>query len=92
MELKDQVNYAYSLIQLMKMANGRTLQDLFLMQDFKILQINFCDTAVGSISVRSLTEVLKLIEEVRLNLWVELQHPPTYQHMREALRPNSWYR
>lgn len=92
MELKDQVNYAYSLIHLMKKANGRTLQDPFLMQDFKIRQINFCDTAVGSISVRSLTEVLKLIEEVRLKLWVELQQPPTYQNMREALRPTSWYR
>lgn len=92
MELKDQVNYAYSLIQLMKKANRRTLQDPFLIGDFKILQINFCDTAVGSISVRSLAEVLKLLEEVRLKLWVELQQPPTYQHMREALRPTSWYR
>lgn len=92
MQLRDQVCYAYTLIGLMKASRHRSLDDPFTLDDLDMAKINLCNTAIATISIRSLQEILYLIEKERKQLAKHLHEPPTYQDMRSQFRPDTFYR
>lgn len=92
MQLRDQVSYAYTLIGLMKVSKHRKLDDTFTLEDLDLRQIKLCNTAIATISILSLQEILCLIERERQLLKKQKHESPTYQDMRNLFRPDTFYR
>lgn len=92
MRLCDKRNYAYILIQLIKTANGCSLDSVFTLDDFNLVTLNICDCAIGTISMSDLQDVLRLIEKEQYKLEKQKQSKATYQDMRQIFEPTAFYR
>ena len=92
MQLRDQVSYAYILIGLMKASKHRRLDDPFTLDVFDLKKINLCNTAIATLQILSLQEILYLIEKERTYLQQHKHEPPSYQDMRNHFKPNTFYR
>lgn len=80
--------YAYTLIQMIKHSRNKRLNDPFFPNDFNIYKMNFIDSAIGSISVIHLQDILSLINTTYLQLRKTQKDRPTYKDMRNAFAPS----
>lgn len=84
---EDKKYYAYTLIQMIKHSQNKSLNDTFSPNDLDMYKINFISTAIGGISVLYLQEILQLIKNIYLQLSTQ-KKLPTYEDMRHALSPS----
>lgn len=81
--------YAYELIGIMKRTSNKKGSDLFVMDDFKLLRMNLISTSLATISLKSTQEVLNYIEKCREQLLMQNHRFPSYEELREELRPDQ---
>lgn len=87
----DQENYAYTLINLIKLSSGHSLDDVFQLSDFDLLTLNLTDYALGTVSISDLQDILLLIKNVSEQLEKKNHTLPTYQEMRIAFMPAALF-
>lgn len=81
--------FAYELMGIMKKTANKKGSELFVMSDFKLLRMNLINTSLATISLKSAQEVLSYIENSREQLLMKNRRFPSYEELREELRPDQ---